>query len=79
MRNTDTGFSPELNALLAGANEIFKNMTPEEQERMRREQAISFTWGQLACMRNGSKLTRAQVAELYDAREELRRSQSSEG
>ena len=69
---------PALETLLAQANEAFAAMTPEEQKRARREQAISFTWGQLACMRGGEKLTRAQIAELYDAREALRVSQGIE-
>lgn len=68
---------PKLEALLAQANEAFAAMTPEEQARARREQAISFTYGQLACMRGGERLTRAQIAELYDAREELRASQET--
>jgi len=69
---------PELEALLSRANEAFAGMTPEEQARARREQAISFVWGQLACMRGGERLTRQQVAELYDARQELRKSQGLE-
>jgi hypothetical protein len=70
--------NPELEALLARANEAFAAMTPEEQARARREQAISFAYGQLACMRGGARLTRGQVAELYDAREALRLSQGTE-
>lgn len=66
---------PKLEALLAEANAAFASMTPEEQKAARREQAISFVWGQLACMRGGERLTRDQIAELYDAREELRASQ----
>lgn len=68
---------PELEKLLRQANEAFEGMTPEEKERAYREQAISFTYGQLACMRGGEKLTRDQIAELYDAREELRASQET--
>lgn len=68
---------PKLEALLAQANEAFAAMTPEEQARARRAQAISFTWGQLACMRGGERLTREQIAELYDAREALRASQET--
>lgn len=68
---------PELEKLLRQANEAFEGMTREEKERAYREQAISFTFGQLACMRGGEKLTREQIAELYDAREELRASQET--
>lgn len=68
---------PELERLLRQANEAFEGMTPEEKERAYREQAISFTFGQLACMRGGERLTRDQIAELYDAREELRWSQET--
>jgi hypothetical protein len=69
---------PKLEALLREANATFASMTPEEQKRARREQAISFTWGQLALMKGGERLTREQIGELYDAREELRRSQGLE-
>lgn len=71
-------WSPELEQLLSHANEAFRGMSPEEQQRAWREQAISFTWGQLASMRNGTTVTRAQVAELYDAREELLQSQRAQ-
>lgn len=67
----------DLEALLREANAAFLSLSPEEQARHRREQAISFTYGQLACMRGGERLTREQIAELYDAREELRASQET--
>lgn len=70
--------SPELEALLPRTNEAFRSMTPDEQYRARREQAITLTWRQLASMRNSSRLTRAQVAELYDAQEELLQSHRAE-
>lgn len=52
--------------LLKQANEAFASLTPDEQRRARREQAISFTWGNLALTRGGPKLTREEIGVLYD-------------
>lgn len=62
--------------LLKQANEAFAALTPEEQQRARREQAISFTWGNLALMQGGPKLTREEIGELYD-REQAKQQASS--
>jgi uncharacterized protein (DUF1810 family) len=50
------------------AQRRFYELTPAERAAHRREQAISFVWGQLASMKEGPKLTREQIAELYDSR-----------
>jgi hypothetical protein len=54
--------------LLLLAQQRFYSLTPAERAAYRREQAISFAWGQVASMKDGPKLTREQVAELYDQR-----------
>ncbi len=69
--------NPTLKQLLDRYNAAFAAMTPEEQKEARRQQMISFVYGQLACRRSGSIL-RETVAELFDAREELVRSQGRE-
>lgn len=56
----------DLEALLARANEAFASMTPEEQARARREQHISFAWGNLALMRQGPRVTREELGQMYD-------------
>lgn len=56
----------------------FRGMTPDEQRRAWREQAISLAWLKLSSMRHGSRVTRQQVVELFDARDELLASQGRE-
>lgn len=68
---------PTLKQLLDRANATFDAMSPEDQKAMRRQQAISFVYGQLACRRSG-QLARETVVELFDARDELLRSQGVE-
>ncbi len=56
----------ELQALVDRARAAFDALTPEQQRAHRREQAISFAWGNCAMMREGPKLTKEQVGALYD-------------
>lgn len=53
-----------LNELVRKAIEAFENLSPEEQRAHRREQAISFVFGQLAL--SGREPDRAMIAALYD-------------
>jgi hypothetical protein len=59
----------EMKALVAEARARFEALTSEEQREHRRQQRISWVYGQLGCMRNGPVLTREQVAEIVDAHE----------
>ncbi len=55
-----------LTLLFQEAKRRFDELTPEQQSAHRREQRISWVYGQLGCMRKGPQLTREQVAELID-------------
>ncbi len=57
-----------LKQLIKLATEAFDKLTPEEQKAYRREQAISFAYGQLACMKGGTyKVSKERIAEIYDS------------
>jgi hypothetical protein len=62
----EAGDGSVLRELLVRARERFEALSPEEQAAHRREQRISWVYGNLACMRGGPKLTREQVAEMVD-------------
>lgn len=57
---------PVLNALLERANAAFAALSPEEQQAHRREQAISFAYGQVKL--SGAEITMADVEAVYDWR-----------
>lgn len=60
---------PDLADLLARARAAFDQLTPAEQAAHRREQAISWAWGQLALKYGGEPpVSRARIGELYDRR-----------
>jgi hypothetical protein len=64
---------PALDAMLKKANADFEMLSPEEKTAHRREQYISFVYGQLRL--SGRDITKEQVAAVYDdmlARGELR-------
>ncbi len=62
----DVARGMDIEALLAQANEAFAAMTPEEQARARREQHISFAWGNLALTRHGPRVSREEIGRTYD-------------
>jgi hypothetical protein len=57
---------PDLDALLTASVEAFARMTPTEQRAMRRAQAISFAYGNLAI--ENDRITREMVEKAYDER-----------
>lgn len=60
------GNKPNLEKLLRESAAAFKAMPPEKQAAMRREQAISFVYGNLAI--ENDLITREMVEIAYDAR-----------
>lgn len=45
---------------------IFNQLPQEQQNKIKRDHAIDFAYGQLACMRNGCVLTREEIGVIYD-------------
>jgi hypothetical protein len=56
----------DVEAALAAPNRAFAEMTADEQARARREQHISFAWGNLALTREGPRVSREELGRLYD-------------
>jgi hypothetical protein len=55
---------PKFDELLREANERFNALSPLEQAAHRREQAISFVYGQLKL--DGVEITKEEIARIYD-------------
>lgn len=63
----------DLDSLLSRANEIFKDMTPEEIARYRREQAISLAFASIALHGQVPRPSREALGRKYDERQFRRR------
>lgn len=55
---------PELLAALKAAIEAFEKLSPEEQRALRREQRISFVYGN--CSLDNDRITREMVEQAVD-------------
>lgn len=60
--------SDKLNALVKEAMEAFNSLSPQEQAKHRREQAISWAYGNLLCKygEGAGGVTEEQIAKMYD-------------
>lgn len=58
----------KLNLLVKHAIAAFNALSPEEQKAHRREQAISWAYGQLTCTGRRPYITREMVEQEYDKR-----------
>ncbi len=58
-----------MQAMAKAAQDAFDKLTPEEKAAYRREQAISWAWGQLACMKGGTNepISKERIGEIYDS------------
>lgn len=66
LHRTGQALPPELALLVARARDVFDRFSPEQQAEHRREQAIDWAWGELACKYGTPPITRERIAELYD-------------